>query len=393
MSVDSQILKNTCVIISINLYFGFTLRIMLKFIVKISLITLFLSQSVQAIEVTKLNEANVAVNSRSSDDRVRGIKQALADVIVKNSGSLESLNNPYVAAQLANPNALLVQYGYYSKDDQLMLRGQFESGSITRMLRKAELPVWGSQRPLVLFWLSTNTNGQRSILNDNSSGQLRTDFRLAASNRGLPLIFPLMDLNDVMKVSEPDVRGGFPSVIAPASARYHADYYVLANLQTRLNGKISYQMNLFSTRNQNDSYQTLYSAQGEVTSNEDAVNSMVTELASYFAQQYAVADTGLDEGVFLALDGVQKLSQLVEIEKNIKQLSVVKSMHIIEIKGDKVLFSVELYGSVADLKRQLNLEDELTAVASPLLDHSEDRYAQDQMLPINKKNVLKYMVN
>lgn len=326
--------------------------------------TFFVVQSAIAIEVTKLNEASVMVNSRSAKDRQLGLKQALSNVIIKNSGSVDSLTNPLVVNELQDPNSFLVQYGYFEQDDQLMLRGEFEPRRITNLLRQADLPVWGKQRPLILFWLSTDINGQRKILNDASSSELRRDFRDAASAKGVPLIFPIMDLDDLMKVSEPDVRGIFPSAVLPATERYNADYFVLANIQTTQNGKLIYQLNLFQAgRNSNhDSLQSLYSANGFANSEEDAVEGMIYELTGYFVSQYAIADSGLDQGVYVMLHGIDQISQLVAIEKKIKQLSVVKSIHVAEINGNKVLLSLDLYGSTDDLKRQLNLEHMLKPV-------------------------------
>lgn len=328
----------------------------------IALISIFfLSQFCFAVEISKLNEATVAVNSRSGTDRELGLEQALSNVFIKNSGNLDVLNNPQVKRALENPNALLAQYGYFKKDDQLMLKGVFESRQITNILRKAELPVWGKQRPLVLLWLSQSLDGQREIVNDSSISELRSDFKQIASEKGLPLILPLMDLNDLMKVKETDIRGVFPSAVFDASKRYHADYFVLANMQNNTNGGIFYQFNLFSM-DRNEHLQSLYSAQKNAESKQVAVDTMINDLTSYFAGQYAVADSGMDEGVYLSLDGVSQLSQLTRIEKNIRQLSAVKSIKLVEVSGSKVTFSLELYSTISDLQRQLRLENTIKPV-------------------------------
>ena len=47
----------------------------------------------------------------------------------------------------------------------------------------------------------------------------------------MPVIFPLMDLDDLMNVNEADVQGNFPNAVYPTSQRYQADYFVLATLE------------------------------------------------------------------------------------------------------------------------------------------------------------------
>ena len=357
-----------------------------KFLFRVTILFftgLFLSHGAFAIEVTKLNEATVPVNSRSTADREIGLKQALADVIIKNSGTMVALSNPLIAEQLNNPNASLVQYGYVERNGQLMLRGKFEPRSITRILRKGQLPVWGKQRPLVLFWLSANINGERKIVNDASDSNLRQNFSQAANAKGLPIIFPIMDLDDLMTVSESDVRGNFPTNVSRASKRYFADYFVLANMQNSRDGKMTYQLNLFPMDKNGQLLQSLFSDQGKADNGADAVNVMINELTSYFVQQYAIADSGSIEEVFITLHGVNQIGKLVAIEQKIKQLSVVKSFYIVEIKDTSVTFFLDLYGSVKDLQRQLNLEDMITPIIKPKIIANPDSEFQ-QSLNINE---------
>lgn len=307
-----------------------------------------------AVEVTHLNEAFVPVASRSSEDRSLALQQALSNVMLKNSGSVDVLQHPLIIEQLRDPNSLLAQYSYKDVDGQLMLHSTFESNGIVHLLRKAKLAVWGKQRPLVLMWLSANVDGQRKIISDESKSVLRENFREDAENRGLPLIFPLMDLDDLMKVRESDIRGFFPQQIADASNRYSADYYVIANLNQLANGRINYQLSLFTMNHH--SMLPLYQHEGNIDSQSDAADAIMSDLSGYFSSQYAIADNGYQQDVQLTLHGINTLTKLVDAEKYIKQLSAIKSLQLAEIKGDKLTFTVTLYGEVSDLKRQLNLD-------------------------------------
>lgn len=50
----------------------------------------------EAVQVSRLNEADVAVSSRSSAELEQAIKDALAKVLVKNSGSTEKIGRAHV---------------------------------------------------------------------------------------------------------------------------------------------------------------------------------------------------------------------------------------------------------------------------------------------------------
>lgn len=322
-----------------------------------------ISPSAFAVEVSHLDQARVAVSSRGASERNAALDQAFSDVIVKNTGNPAVLSNPAIISALKQTDAYLTQYGYDEKAGQLYVKGQFDQRRITRLLRQAEIPVWGRQRPLVLIWLSTEgDDGQRHLLSDGAGSGLRQDFRLDARAKGMPMIFPVMDLDDLMLVGEADVRGNFPEAVSVASHRYKVDYFVLATMSRTDDGQFSYQLDLYPMKHEGSLWQPLFESHFTAPTEADAVHSMVSSLTQYFVSQYAVADTGTDEAVSLTFTGIDSQAQLVALEQYVKQLSVAKSAVIAQIHGDKVTFSLELFGNKADLKRQLNLDPRLSPV-------------------------------
>lgn len=346
-----------------------------NFFQRIALVSLLLSQmisaNVGAVEVQHLDRAQIEVTSRSVSERNRALKEALEQVIVKNSGSSDALSNPVVAVQLANPDTFLTQYGYLEDNGKLLWRGQFDLRRIINLLRQAHLPVWSQQRPLVLFWLSVaDQYGERKILNDAADSNLWHAFTDDAQAKGLPIIFPLMDLDDLMGVTEADVRGNFPATVKQSSTRYHTDYFVLANLWQNGTGSYSYRLALYPIEDESNLWQPLFETQQTFPTQMHCVTSMVSSLTQYFVSKYAVADKGTEQLVQLTFWGINSQEKLVDLERYMEHLSLAKSAVIAQIQGNKVTFNVELFGSQADLQRQLRLDSRIKPVTG-LLDASQ----------------------
>ncbi|AZG36569.1 DUF2066 domain-containing protein [Shewanella psychromarinicola] len=335
---------------------------MLKKLINLIVLPLFALTSialVQAAEVGKLDEADIAVSSRANDVKDHGLKEALAAVFIKNSGLPSVVLNPLVKAQINTPEVILTQYGYYEKNGELMLKASFDHQRIISTLRQAGLPVWGSQRPLTLLWMSVNENNEPTVLADASSADIRIELAQESTNKGIPLLLPIMDLDDVMQVSITDVRGMFTDVLANASARYQADYFAVANVDTQ-GGNVHFSFKLFDKNRTNGVLQALISQQGNAADYKQATKQMMNILADYYISQYAIASTGNDVATQVSFTGLNNITQVVHVETYLRQLSAVKSIKLSQFKGDSATYSIALFSSVDDLQRLLNIDSRLS---------------------------------
>ncbi len=333
-----------------------------KFLLQILLFVLLsvgLTTSSMSAEVGLLDEADIVVSSRAKSERQQALKTALSAVFVKNSGLPSAVSHPLVKAQINQPEVLLTQYGYSEIDDELVLKANFDHKRIISTLRQAELPVWGKQRPLTLLWVSIEDNGERHILSDISDMDTRTQIELESSNKGIPVILPLMDLDDVMKINVSDVRGMFTDVVSEASKRYRADYFAIADMD-QVGGFVRFQVSLFDKESDSAVMQPLIHHQAEVLDYETATNQILSTLAEYFVSQYAFADSGNSATTHLSLVGVQSMAQLVEIEAYLNQLSAIKSVSLHQFKADTVTYKLSLFGTADDLQKLLNINKRLT---------------------------------
>lgn len=315
--------------------------------------------TVYAAEVGKLDEADIAVSSRANDVKDNALKEALAAVFLKNSGLPSVVLHPLVKAQINAPEVILTQYGYYESNGELMLKASFDHQRVISTLREAGLPVWGSQRPLTLLWISVDENNQQTILADDSATDIRTDLAQESNNKGIPLLLPIMDLDDVMQVSITDVRGMFTDVLAKASTRYQADYFAVANIDTQVSN-LHYSIKLFDKNRTNGVLVALISQQGDATDYQQATKSMMSILADYYISQYAIASTGGDLTTQVRFTGLNNMTQVVNVERYLRQLSAVKSITLSQFKGDSATYTIDLFSTLDDLQRLLNIDSRLS---------------------------------
>ncbi|MBV7317519.1 DUF2066 domain-containing protein [Shewanella sp. NIFS-20-20] len=317
--------------------------------------------SANAVEVEHLNQAVVPVTDRSAEARKTAMTEALKEVIIKNTGNPEVLLNPIIEQQLVNPDRMLRQFGYLQVDGQLMVTASFDQRALIRMLREANVAVWGQQRPLVLVWLASEStaeaNAQRQLVSDGSSLTIRQDFKQQAEQRAMPLLFPVLDLDDMMQVGLTDVLGVFPEQVARASTRYQADFFVIASVLQDDSGW-KYRLSLFGQDDSADSLPLLTDA-GHVMSQTEAAQVMLTKISQYLVAQYAVADSGEGSVVNLQVSGITDLKQMQQLQQYLQQLSVVKQAQLARLTSNAVVFELGLFSGEQDLQRLLALESNL----------------------------------
>lgn len=338
---------------------------MLKFLLKPSLIAflccLFTINNLQAVEVDNLDEADVPVSSRAIPERNKALKTALEKVVIKNTGTTRSLENRIIQAQLANPDAFLSQYGYLEQNGQLLLNASFEHRRIIALLRQAQLPVWGTQRPLTLFWVAMPSEGDTILLSDSSTLTERQTFSAFSDERGIPVLLPQLDVDELMGINPNDVKGMLADIVASVSGRYQADFLALMAVEP-MGNQVRYRLNLYTKATIDSLTPPLFSFNGTAENTTQAITAMMAALGNYYFTKYAIADSGTQVGTSVTFINIEKMSQIVEVEKYLKQLSAVKNATLTRIQGNTVTFSLDLFGSETDFERLLSLEPKISVV-------------------------------
>ena len=188
--------------------------------------------ALQAAPVTGLYQAEAPVAGRAAEQRNQAIRSAFGKMLIKVTGNRSVAAREELRADVANAARFVQQYSYRSRQDARadeqgatdatngFLRVSFDALAVDRLLREHGLPVWAANRPSVLLWMGVERKGKRRLLTSERDPGVRSVLEATAAERGLPLIFPLMDLEDRGQLQVSDLWGGFEADIENASRRY-----------------------------------------------------------------------------------------------------------------------------------------------------------------------------
>ncbi|MCC5857036.1 MAG: DUF2066 domain-containing protein [Ectothiorhodospiraceae bacterium] len=184
-----------------------------------------------------LFDAQVEVASESARERSAAAAEGLREVLLRLTGSARVAEAERVRdALLANAERYVQQFGYdrLGESEGYLLLLRFDGPAVERRLAELEVPFWAADdRTRRLVWLAVDRAGQRELAGGDILPELQEDMRRAAQQQGLPVIFPLMDLEDRQQLSPSDVWGGFRSPIMQASARYGTEAVMVVRLSER----------------------------------------------------------------------------------------------------------------------------------------------------------------
>ena len=289
--------------------------------------------------------AEVLVPNESSRELLVGSRAGLAQVLVRVSGSRAIQENGVIVEALKNSDSYYYQYGYESSDElmfykndltrALKLRLFYEPSVIAGLLRKADLPIWGSNRPEILVWLAYMNNRERYILDEASESELLSSLKQQAFQRGISLLFPILDLTDTSIISVPEVWGQFHEKVETASRRYSPEIILMGRLYDESDQLTegNWSHNGFGTWQSGGSVNSVV---------EDLLKEMIDQLADDLASVYA---TGSNQGkIAVTVEGLTEYRKYAEINKYFKNLSPVVSSSLKYMEQGLSRFDLRIEG-------------------------------------------------
>ncbi|MFA6052760.1 MAG: DUF2066 domain-containing protein [Methylobacter sp.] len=188
---------------------------------------LLFSSNVFAAEVQGLYETEVIAKSQSEEDKNAALKEALTIVLTRVMAGENILHDPVVQSALADAGHFVKQYQYSlieSHSDEnsnaRIMRVLFNESHVLDLMKTSKLKIWAETRPETLLWLVVEENGQRSFFKAETMSEINKAVNGASRQTGLPLLFPLLDLEEQQKISVSDVLSAYPQSLLTASERY-----------------------------------------------------------------------------------------------------------------------------------------------------------------------------
>jgi hypothetical protein len=316
-----------------------------------------------AVVVPDFYKADVPVASQSTADRSAAFQEAMAQILVKITGSTVIMQLPK-ARELAQQAAKYVRQFRYAEQPQpsgqakparpdadykpFIISVTFSGEALERDLLAAGLPVWNADRQPVLVVAGVQEGSQRLILSDQTAHPVKQALEQAAAARGVPLLFPLMDQKDRKQVDFADIRGGFSETLLKLAERYNVplvlEGYIEADSSGDWSARWAVHRDNVSSR-WNESYVALV----------DAVQSGVGGAADTLASRYAIASTGdntlLD--VRVKIDQFAGLDDYAAVLNYLNGLIFIEQAIPVRIELNSAVFRILMRSELSELDRIL----------------------------------------
>lgn len=199
-----------------------------------------LHQTLFADELVDLYETEVIARSDSQADRLQSFQQAMQIVLTRIIAGQSDMQDFRIKKMIREAQHYVEEYQYSlagvagsESENSRMLRVQFDEKQLVETLRAEQLGFWNEIRPRTLVWLVVEKNGQTSFLDRMEMPEVYLEFLGAAKQKGLPLVFPIQDLNENKLLSIHDVLSPYSNRLLDVSSRY--------DVVSTLAGKISQQ--------------------------------------------------------------------------------------------------------------------------------------------------------
>jgi len=312
-----------------------------------------------AADVANLYQSQIPVSSQSEEEREKVAPDVLRQVILKVVGDRSALDTADLAPILAQTQQHLLQYQYHrmntisddlTQPDRLAALLSFNKAKLNDSLTKMGLPIWGRNRPEVLIWLALDENNTRTILSaDDHESMTKSALTEAAIIRGLPILLPVMDLQDQTQVTFSDLSAGFSESIEAASQRYGAPVILMvkaihddtgllrANWHARINGESEQ-----------------WQSRGDLNT---ALAAGINELTDRLARRFSQLEAKQYEHILsLEIMGVANYSDYDRLEKYLTSLQNVSRFQIDNLMEDTVKISLVFNGDEPVLDRTLAID-------------------------------------
>ncbi|MDH5544850.1 MAG: DUF2066 domain-containing protein [Gammaproteobacteria bacterium] len=325
------------------------------------LFALLFAGKAMAVNVDGLYKVEIPVESQRNEEREAAIQKAMELMLIRVTGNSQVMLLPEIPNLLAETRKYIRQFRYArasesgipafgaNASDQV-LRVVFDEKSVKEALWKAGLPVWSNARPATLVWIAIQDTDRRYLLDANEGREIVAVIDTQAKNRGIPLLYPLLDLEDQVNIKVSDVWGGFSENIVRASGRYPAEEIFYGRIFLDPFGNWQARWTLVHGE-QTKTWESTGVDMSQVL--EEGVWGLADNIAARYTSS-SVA--GADQGVLrMRVGQVKNIRDLVRATRYLESLAQISRMQLSRVEADQVTYQIELRSDQQALSRAISL--------------------------------------
>lgn len=312
----------------------------------------------------------VPVADQSASARRSAERTALGQVLLRLTGDPEVLERPELAAALRAPQNLFLRSGYARiRDPELaeahpdarwLLELEADRRGVLALLAEAGIPAWTGRRPEILVvMLEEDADGERRLL-EPTSDAARALVRLGRE-RGLPLVVPLLDLQDQLTLDVAALWARFDDATVALAERYRPDAIVILRRYQDALGRwlVDWEGEVGG--------ESLASAL-EIDTPEAAPKELVERLAGRLIARYALrlgADEEGGETLWLQVDGLARVESYAGLMRYLEGVSGVSRVQLVQVRDRSLLLRLDSTDAGERLLDLLRLEARLAPRPEP----------------------------
>lgn len=231
----------------------------------------------------------------------------------------------------------------------LRLQLVFQAEAIKTLLRQAGAPFWQANRPGVLVWLVEQQANDRVLVNAANAPHFYRVLNRRAEARGIPLIQPLLDLEEASQINADDVWALSVPIINKASERYDNGAVLVGKLSQ------AYDKSWFGQ------WTLLYRGERKIEyfrgSDLSKYFGLGTDMvADRLAADYAVVTSQQQgRGLTIKFSGVKGHNDYVALSEYLRQVPALKSIQLSHIDGEFCYFSLDATHDINKVRALIEL--------------------------------------
>jgi len=332
------------------------------------------------IEVQGLFEAEVMTQSQSYEDRNAAIKAALKIVLGKILTGQDILQDSAVQIALADAGRYVTRYQYSlipsgidKNSTARVMRVEFDEEALLELMQSSKLGIWSEIRDETLLWLVVDDSGKRQFFNADIMPDIANALHKSAKRKGLPLLLPLLDLQEQQQISVNDVLSAYSDRLMKVSQRYAT--------ASVLSGRIEHKENCWRSEWTLYFNHTVKQWPQKCTTLDKTLLSGLQgtydKLSSYFAVK---PETLAIDTVLLRISGIHGMTDMTRVTDYLTGLPIIESVGWIKVESGANLYKVKYKGKRRVFEEMLGLGRVLDPVnrGSEKQDELEFRLLKEQ---------------
>jgi len=329
------------------------------------------------------------VESRNNErERLTAFSDVFRQVLIKVTGSTEVLTLPQVRQALNNADDYVDTWSYRSISypvqalpapantvrsgdpaQRVELSVTFFEPEVLSLLEAANIPLWPGNRPYTLVWMVAQDElGARQLVGASSNGfaEIISVLESEARDRGLPLLLPILDFEDMRAVSANDVWDMDTEKLLQASQRYQSESVLVIRLFRTLSGEVFGKSN-YLFRDQVFELETF--EQSEQSFIRQSVSLATDEISAYYAVLLSGTDSNMQ--VSLTVEGIKSAEDYAALLAYVANLTDVNDYQIAAVENQTIILRLSTGGQIRQLVESIALSRALEPLDELIRDDNQ----------------------